>query len=349
MTLKEDHSEEVANMMPHVLAQQVEQAEIFPIPESVCNFLWNLIPSDICSVVMTPDPENPIYVWCVIFGFCVDVLWGIVPRLLCGLPPYSEDVANTVPHVVAQQVEQAKPNPIPEFVCNVLSNKSLEDQAVGGICKVVTKLFPAIPFDPDCETVGEELWDAGLALLCSGAKEEGHSKEVQDPLPPSIKKIVCEVVSNPDIENKAVEGVCEEVTKLFPEVPFDCKTALEELWSSSVARFCSEAESSMGVADPLQRATATTTSTTPPTIEQLLCEIASNPDIEDKAVEGMCEEVKNVFPDLFPWPLTCTTVLDKVWSKGVASLCPETELSVGAADQLPPAIEEFLCQIALNQ
>merc|ERR1719221_2083482 len=318
MTLKEEHSEEVANMVPHVLAQQVEQAEIFPIPESVCNFLWNLIPSDICSVVMTPDPENPIYVWCVIFGFCVDVLWGIVPRLLCGLPPYSEDVANTVPHVVAQQVEQAKPNPIPEFVCNAFSNKDLEDQAVGGICKAVTKLFPSIPFDPDCETVGEELWDSGRALLCPDATEE-HHEEVANTVPHvlaqqveqakifPIPEFVCNVLSNRTQEAHAVEGICKRV--LDPENPFylTCVIFGSKLWELVAVLLC-------------------------PSIKKIVCEIVEVKDVEDEYSSAVCIEVQKLFPSTHFDP-DCKTIFDEFWQAGLGLLCDNNDqLATGAKE-----------------
>merc|ERR1719277_433800 len=179
--------------------------------------------------------------------------------------------------------------------------------------------------------MGEQVWAKEVAQFCPDAELKVAAAAS---LPPAIEKLLCKYASNPDVEDKVVEGVCNEVTKKFPDLPFDCKTIGEQVWAKGVAQFCPDAEMSVGAADPL-----------PPAIEKLLCKYASNPDVEDKVVEGVCDEVTKEFPEL---PFDCKTTLEKLWAKGVASECPEAELSVGAADLLPPAMEKLLCQIASN-
>merc|ERR1719277_2745378 len=89
----------------------------------------------------------------------VEELWDTGLALFCPQP--GTELALPV------KVQEKPTGPLPDWmekiICELTSAKEVEDGITGGVCNEVTKLFPSIKFDPDCQTVLEDLWDAGHA------------------------------------------------------------------------------------------------------------------------------------------------------------------------------------------
>ncbi|CAK0798383.1 unnamed protein product, partial [Prorocentrum cordatum] len=60
------------------------------------------------------------------------------------------------------------------------------------------------------------------------------------PSPADIEKLICEAASQKQVEDKAVDEICQEK---FPNIKFnpDCKTDVEAVWDAAVAK-CPQAE-----------------------------------------------------------------------------------------------------------
>ncbi|CAK0877862.1 unnamed protein product [Prorocentrum cordatum] len=110
------------------------------------------------------------------------------------------------------------PADIEKLICEVASQKQVEDKAVDEICQVITEKFPNIKFNPDCKTDVEAVWDAAVAK-CPQA-------QLTLPSPADIEKMICELASQKQVEDKAVDEICQVITEKFPNIKFnpDCKT-----------------------------------------------------------------------------------------------------------------------------
>merc|ERR1740121_1237561 len=106
----------------------------------------------------------------------------------------------------------------------------------------------------------------------------------QAPSPAVIKKLICKIASQKQIEDKAVEEICQVITKKFPNIKFqpDCKTDVESVWDAAVAK-CPQEQVMMP---------------SPADIEKLICKVASQKQIEDKAVEEICQVITEKFPNI---------------------------------------------------
>jgi len=240
--------------------------------EDICNEVEKLFP----TIKFDPDCKT-----------VMEELWDTGLALFC--PESSNEVA----------VSDPIPPGIEKLICQFASDKKVEDNAAGFICDKVQELFPSIHFDPDCNTVVEELWDTGLALFC---QQSNLNEEL--PKPNDIEKLICEVASSKDIEDRAVDAVCEKIQQLFPKAKFDpdCKTVLDEAWDAAAAMCPKPQESD---------------------IEKLICKVASSKDIEDRAVDGVCEKIHMLFPKAKFDP-DCKTALDDAWDAAV-SMCPKPQ------------------------
>ncbi|CAK0877860.1 unnamed protein product [Prorocentrum cordatum] len=85
------------------------------------------------------------------------------------------------------EVTLPSPADIEKLICEVASQKQVEDRAVAEICQVITEKFPNIKFNPDCKTDVEAVWDAAVAK-CPQA-------QLTLPSPADIEKLICEVAS----------------------------------------------------------------------------------------------------------------------------------------------------------
>ncbi|CAK0877859.1 unnamed protein product [Prorocentrum cordatum] len=108
------------------------------------------------------------------------------------------------------EVTLPSPADIEKLICEVASQKQVEDRAVAEICQVITEKFPNIKFNPDCKTDVEAVWDAAVAK-CPQA-------QLTLPSPADIEKLICEVASQKQVEDKAVDEICQVITEKFPNI-----------------------------------------------------------------------------------------------------------------------------------
>merc|ERR1719343_1894616 len=107
--------------------------------------------------------------------------WTIVNLII---PSYGHSIG---------KVELPSPADIKKLVCEVATQKMIEDRATGEVCNLIQEHFPSIHFQPDCKTVLEAAWDA-VAAECPRGREAL-------PSPADIKKLVCEVATQKMIED----------------------------------------------------------------------------------------------------------------------------------------------------
>jgi hypothetical protein len=185
------------------------------------------------------------------------------------------------------------PSEIEKLICEVATQKEIEDKAVEEVCAVVAERFPSLKFDPDCKTVLEGLWDKAEAMC---------PKTLEAPDPSEIEKLLCKLASLKPFEDRSAEEVCSLVTEKFPELREGCAKIVEKVWEKVEARCPKEASTP-----------------TPGEIEKLLCELASQKEVEDKVVEEVCALVAKEFPEA---TAECKPVMEALWSK-VEAMCPK--------------------------
>ncbi|CAK0906751.1 unnamed protein product, partial [Prorocentrum cordatum] len=221
-----------------------------------------------------------------------------------------------------QQAMLPSPADIEKLICEYASQQPIEDKAVEEICEVVTAKFPSVP---DCKGMVEAAWAKALAMC--------PKQQAMLPSPADIEKLICEYASQQPIEDKAVEEICEVVTAKFPSVP-DCKGMVEAAWDKALyasqqpiedkaveeicevvtAKFPSVPDCKGMVEAAWDKALAMCPkeqlmAPSPADIEKLICEFASKKQIEDKAVEEVCQAIADKFPSIKFDP-DCKTVME---------------------------------------
>merc|ERR1712039_62677 len=190
------------------------------------------------------------------------------------------------------------PQDIEKLICKVASKQDIEDRATKAVCEKIQAKFPKIQFEQACEVVLEKVWDKAVAKC-------PHLRETF-PTPQDIEKLICKVASKQDIEDRATKAVCEKIQASFPKFQFErpCEIVLEKLWDKAVAK-CPQGRE---------------TFPTPQDSEKLICELASQKDIEDHATKAVCKKIQAEFPK-FQFEQPCEIVLEKLWDSAVAK-CP---------------------------
>merc|ERR1712151_706942 len=87
------------------------------------------------------------------------------------------------------------PADIEKLICEVATQKMVEDKATTEVCSLIEEKFPSIHFQPDCKTVAEAAWDAVTARCPHGLESL--------PSPVDIEKLVCDVATQKQLEDKA--------------------------------------------------------------------------------------------------------------------------------------------------
>jgi len=149
--------------------------------------------------------------------------------------------------------ELPSPADIEKLLCQLASQKQIEDKVTSQVCMLINKTFPMIKFSPDCKTTLEGAWDLAVAECPK------HLKTF--PNPSDLEKLACEFASQKQIEEKATGEICMLINKTFPSIQFNpnCKTLLEGAWDLIVAHCPKGREALPSPAD----------------IEKLVCELAS--------------------------------------------------------------------------
>merc|ERR1711933_24219 len=76
-------------------------------------------------------------------------------------------------------------------------------------------------------------------------------------------------------------------------------------------------------------------------IEELVCEVASMGDVEDRAVGAVCDKIVEQFPKLKLEDQECKTLLEGVWDAAIAKCPPRAVQKVGKG--IPPHIKDIVC------
>jgi len=218
--------------------------------------------------------------------------------------------------------ETSLPQDIEKAICMVATQKDIEDKEVAKVCKVIEEKFPAIKFQPDCPTIAASIWDAAAAH-CPKPKKDLTEKGI-----PSIKdleKLVCELASKKQIEDRASGEVCKLIVKKFPAVPEEvCVAAVDKLWDTIVKKCPKPVAAAAPIDD----------------IEKLLCKIASQKEIEDRETTKVCALIAEKAP-FFHFKPDCHTVVEGVWDSVIAK-CPKMQK---ATDPAPKDIEKVICEL----
>jgi len=220
------------------------------------------------------------------------------------------------------QPSQAFPSPeeLKKYVCEVATQKMIEDQATGEICALINSTFPGARFDPDCKTLLEEAWDF-VTRYCP----KGH---LSMPSPRDVEKYVCDVATQKLVEEMATDKVCQLIEKRFPKVHFNpnCHTAVERVWDK-VTSFCPKGRLSMPG---------------PRDVEKYVCDVVTQKLVEEMATDKVCQLIKENFPSVHFKP-DCHTAVEMAWDK-VASLCPK-----GLLMPSPQKVEKYVCDVATQK
>jgi len=213
----------------------------------------------------------------------------------------------------------ARPTPsdIEQLICQLATNKQVEDRATGAICT-------AMKAKPDCVTALEGVWGTIAAKFpqdCKGL-----------PSPADVEKLICKIATQETIEEQAVVSVCSYVNKTFPNVQFnpDCKTMLQDAWDL-IAVDC-----------PKEHELALATLPNPTDIEKLVCKLASQKMIEDRAEHVICSLINNTFPNLHLLP-DCKTLVGGAWDL-ILSRCPKGNEELDTLPS-PAVIEKLVCGV----
>jgi len=119
---------------------------------------------------------------------------------------------------------------VEKLVCKLASQKEIENRETAKVCTFMKEKAPWFTFEPNCTTVVEGAWDAVVAKCPKMQQATG-------PAPKDVEKLICEMLSKKEIEDKETDKVC----KLFKErIPFfhfepSCKEAMEGVWDSVIA------------------------------------------------------------------------------------------------------------------
>jgi len=120
--------------------------------------------------------------------------------------------------------------------------------------------------------------------------------------------------------------VCTLIQEKFPDIQFEdkCEEAVEAAWDRAVS-MCPQGRE---------------TNPSPEDIEKMICQYASNKDIEDRATHVVCVMIQEKFPAI-QFEKRCELAVEAVWDKAVA-MCPQgRETFIDPED-----IEKLICKFA---
>merc|ERR1719401_859885 len=127
--------------------------------------------------------------------------------------------------------------------------------------------------------VAEMAWDRVVAMCPKG-------RAMYDPNPAQdIEKLMCKFASQKQIEEKAIDEVCSLIEQKIPSIKKgECMGAAEMAWDKIVA-MCPNGRA-IYEPDPVQD------------IEKLICEFASQRQIEEKAIDEVCSLIEQKIPSI---------------------------------------------------
>mmetsp|Transcript_106400 Transcript_106400/g.328634 ORF Transcript_106400/g.328634 Transcript_106400/m.328634 type:complete len:361 (+) Transcript_106400:74-1156(+) len=216
------------------------------------------------------------------------------------------------------RLSMPSPQDIEKYVCQVATEKMIEDMATDAICELLNETFPSVHFNPDCHTAVERAWDAVKSFCPKG--------RLSMPSPQDIERLICQFATEKMIEDKAVDKICELVNKTWPSIHFspDCHTVVQEAWDTAAAA-CPKGAVSMP---------------SPQDVEKYVCDVVTQRMVEEAATHEVCDLIAKEFPGAHFSP-DCRTVLERAWDTA-KSFCP----GGGAPAPTPREVEKYVCRVA---
>merc|ERR1712032_1531523 len=161
----------------------------------------------------------------------------------------------------------------------------------------IKKEFPENSMNEYCSPIADRAWNDMLARCPSGGVKAL-------PAPSEIEKLVCEVATQKQVEDKAIDEICAAIKKESPHNPINafCHNMVERAWDDIVAR-CPKGDMK---ALP-----------TPGEVENLVCKVATQKQVEDKAIDEICASIKKESPHN-PINAFCHNMAERAWDDIVA-------------------------------
>jgi len=207
------------------------------------------------------------------------------------------------------------PRHVERLVCELASKKLVEEKATGEICSAIRSKFAEIP-EAACTEAVERLWEPKVF------KKRGAARTVLKTCSPSlvseesvdpaeIEELLCKLASEKPVEEKATGEICSMVHSKFGEIPeATCTEVVEEAWDTLLKK-CPPSLVSEESVDPAE-------------IEELLCKLASEKPVEEKATGEICSMVHSKFAEIPE--AACTEVVEKAW-EALLKKCPPSLVS----------------------
>merc|ERR1711908_177080 len=229
---------------------------------------------------------------------------------------------------------------IEDMVCKVAEQKWIEDKATGAICSAITKELPI----PNCQGTLEKMWDkivtmcprglaveAGtLAVSFSDCGDASTDAVVKDVVPKTITAGSTTTITGSGSLKKDISGVPKVAVTLKAGLPASLETTtttLKVTASNGDKLICVQimtkaaaqsVSGSMAPALPLVSMPSVPSISMPAAkaIEDMVCKVAEQKWIEDKATGAICSAITKELP--IP---NCQGTLEKMWDK-IVTMCP---------------------------
>jgi len=154
---------------------------------------------------------------------------------------------------------------------------------------------------------------------CHGLIHHGQAPMLTMPMPEDIEKVVCKIATQKEVEDKATSKICSKISEKFPNLKFSpsCEAVMEGLWDK-VASMCPKGRASLLILPTTED------------IEKLVCKVATQKEVEDKATSAICAKISEKFsvPD-------CQGLLEKLWDRVVA-MCPKGQREYPEKEEKQP-------------
>merc|ERR1740129_1557447 len=259
---------------------------------------------EVCALIKRESPHNPINEFC---HATVEEAWD---KIVAQCPK-------------ANLKSLPMPGNITKLVCSVATQQLIEDMATYKVCSLVQDKFPNKTIIPYCRTFVEKVWNNTKAKCRKG----------DYPLP-TRKEIIlsgCYVATQKQVKETAIDDVCAFIKKEFPQNSMNefCPILADRAWDQMLDR-CPK-----GNLKALP---------TPSDIEEWVCRVATQKQIEDRATDEVCALIKRESPHN-PINEFCHAMVEEAWDKIVAQ-CPKANLKSRA---LPGNITKLVCSVATQQ
>jgi len=133
---------------------------------------------------------------------------------------------------------------IKQLACKYATKKEIEDKDVGMICQKICAKGPLKLLEKMCEKVLDKEWEKVVKSCPKGELEVDEEKELRglpDKIAELAAKFVCKYITNQDIEDKSVPGLCKKVfdgekPQRGKEFEPMCEKVMKEQWDQVVQK-----------------------------------------------------------------------------------------------------------------